>query len=192
LNSFSAGPNSYWKDLIKECTEESYRIAENAEMFVHTQMIPELFEQESVEDKHAFFSQLDWTTMREKSPLLWKTLAPQALQTEETLVQRGQTVLRNAQLQAMQNPPNASQVLQHLFGDQAVGVPPGKSDLAPGMQDQGAQALDQLNDLEKKQDQAFKPEVQPSAVFGLKLPSQRGASETAGQGLEDLPMGRGG
>ncbi len=188
-NAFAAGPNAYWRDLIKDCTEESYQIAQDAELFVHNEMIPQLFEQESTEDQHAFFSKLDWPMLRQTSPLLFKTLAPKAMSTEETLIGRGLNVQRNAQLAAIQNPPDALQVMQHLFGDEAVGMSPGG---VLGGGDNGAAALQELDKTEGQQDKAVKYQFQPRPVMGLKLPSQRGASETAGQGLESLPMGRGG
>lgn len=191
--------NNYWRDLIQQCQEEAMKVAIDAQLFVHQQMIPQLYEWESLEDQHAFFSVLDFDRLKQESPLLWKELAPKALNVEESLIAKGLRVQRNAQLQAIQNPPQAGDVMQHLFGDPAVGAPAGGpankppgADLAPGMQTPGAQALDQLNDLERKQDQAFKPQVQPSTIFGLRQANQKGYQETTAQGLDNLPMGRNG
>lgn len=165
--------DSYWPALISECIEESFRLAGQAEDFVHDEMIPQLFEKESVDDRQAFFDKIDFDLLRQTAPKLWERLSKEALDVEQTIQTRQQRIQMRAQQAAMANPPDALSVMQHLFG-------------APA----GVDALKQLDQTESKQDDAFQPQLVPRPVLGLKLPSQRGAGETAGQGLENtLPMG---
>lgn len=63
------------------------------------------------------------------------------------------------------------------------------NDLAPGMQDAGANALDKLSELEAKQDAAFRYQVTQRPIMGLR---EKGAPQlsTQAQGLDtSLPLG---
>lgn len=78
----------YWQEIIQSAVETAETAFRETYDYIVGEFVPALTTKATLEERAAFFAQLDWQALRTNAPELWKMLSQQAIEVERQMMRK--------------------------------------------------------------------------------------------------------